>query len=191
MMAIDRKALEITDLWKKSSLEVVAYLMPDVDLAIEMFEIALGKSPVAVDLWKHYMDFLKAKQRPQKLLNLYSRFCRLFISDKGVRDEYLAEIKKLDASSVDVIKWWIDYIGIERDFPFPQTVNLSYRQMIFRSGVWIFKMVNTCLQYFSRLMPGGSNYSSFSLQNLSSYEIYGPRINGSNVKINYVKGRPS
>ena len=87
------------------------------DFAIETIEWALGTAPLDIDTWQLYILILKDKGRDEALLNVYSRYCRLFVNDQNIRKEYFLKIKQLDESStMDVIKWWIDYIGIEKHF---------------------------------------------------------------------------
>ena len=95
------------------------YILSDVNLALEYLEWALGLHSSDLGTWQFYVKFLKDKGLDEALLNVYSRYCRLFVNDKDIRNEYLAKIKQLD-SEIDVTKWWIDYIGIEKHFGSPE-----------------------------------------------------------------------
>ena len=110
-----QKALNLYEVIKGKPLEEYVYLLKDEDFAIECIEWELGRSPTSQKLWNFYIKFLKDHEKPGELLNVYSRYCRLFVSDQQMREEYLAQIRRSEAT-LNVTKWWIDYIGIEKHF---------------------------------------------------------------------------
>lgn len=79
-------------------------------------EFSLGQGPGNTHLWKIYLNYLKTKN-DTRILDAFSRFCRIFIEDSKTRNEYRNEIERIGKLlSIDVTKWWIDSIEFERIF---------------------------------------------------------------------------
>uniref|UniRef100_A0AC34GXD6 F-box domain-containing protein n=1 Tax=Panagrolaimus sp. ES5 TaxID=591445 RepID=A0AC34GXD6_9BILA len=66
--------------------------------------------------WIVYIEFLKEKSHWKWLLDVYSRYCRLFIDDLEMRKQYQNEIENIEKTKFDVKTWKIDLIKIENDF---------------------------------------------------------------------------
>ena len=116
-----QKAVEELEILRSKSPEEQYYNFADVNLALEYIEWRLGSDPFNLGTWRMYFKFLKDKNLDEALLNVYSRYCRFFVNDKYIRNEYLAKIRQLDeAFTIDVTKWLIDYIGIEKHFGSPE-----------------------------------------------------------------------
>ena len=116
-----RKAKNISrslnyDIFKRNFPECL-FEWDDEEFVIINVEKHLGIDPVDVGLWTSYLRYFKAKNDP-RILNVYSRFCRLFIENNKMREQYRNEIKRIKNIniSLDVTKWWIDCIEFERVF---------------------------------------------------------------------------
>uniref|UniRef100_A0AC35GN49 Uncharacterized protein n=1 Tax=Panagrolaimus sp. PS1159 TaxID=55785 RepID=A0AC35GN49_9BILA len=76
-------AYEDVDKWFNFLLEV-----DDFAFIKENIESRLGNDFVNVHLWKIYFGFLKKHDEYKSLLKAYSKYCRFFLDDKEMLDEY-------------------------------------------------------------------------------------------------------
>uniref|UniRef100_A0A914QHV3 Uncharacterized protein n=1 Tax=Panagrolaimus davidi TaxID=227884 RepID=A0A914QHV3_9BILA len=79
------KAAESGDIEKWFQLLVE---VDDVDFVKDNVECRLGKNLFYVQLWKLYLAFLKEKKQYKTLLETYSKYCRFFLDDKEMLEEY-------------------------------------------------------------------------------------------------------
>ena len=159
-----QKALNLYEVIKGKPLEEYVYLLKDAEFAIECIEWELGRSPTSQILWNFYIKFLKDHEKSPELLNVYSRYCRLFVSDQQMREEYLAQIRESEAA-LNVTKWWIDYIGIEKHFGSIEAAQ---------------NLINDVKSKSSTLR---TSEDSDLIQNLSLSAVDIPRTSFSNVKV--------
>ena len=66
-------------------------------------------------MWKLYLDYL-TEINSIETLNVYSRFCRLFIDNSNIRNDFRNEIERMQSLGHRVAKWWADTIQFECDF---------------------------------------------------------------------------
>ena len=186
-----RKTVAFCESIKDASFEEYVYLLSDIEFAIETIEWKLGSHPLMESFWKFYIKFLKDKCRRMDLLNVYSRYCRLFIADTEMRAEYLVEIRELDESLIDATKWWIDYIGIENHFGSPEVASHLFNIQKARKSKFsnigfpkIFESLSSIFQVLNQSLS-----TNYLIQKLSLAKIDKiPRTSFSNVRIEYVKG---
>uniref|UniRef100_A0AC34FJ61 Uncharacterized protein n=1 Tax=Panagrolaimus sp. ES5 TaxID=591445 RepID=A0AC34FJ61_9BILA len=50
------------------------------------------------------------------MLDTYANYCRFFIEDSEMIEEYRLEIERIGQTSIPVSKWWIDTIKYETHF---------------------------------------------------------------------------
>uniref|UniRef100_A0A914PRA2 Uncharacterized protein n=1 Tax=Panagrolaimus davidi TaxID=227884 RepID=A0A914PRA2_9BILA len=83
------KAAESGDIekWFKLLLEV-----DDIDFVKDNVECRLGHDLLDIQLWKLYLAFLKEKKQYKTLLETYSKYCRFFLDDKEMLEEYKQEM---------------------------------------------------------------------------------------------------
>uniref|UniRef100_A0A914Q917 Uncharacterized protein n=1 Tax=Panagrolaimus davidi TaxID=227884 RepID=A0A914Q917_9BILA len=89
-------AYEDVDKWFNLLLEV-----DDFAFIKENIEYRLGKDFVNVHLWKIYFGFLKKHDEYKSLLKAYSKYCRFFLDDKEMLDEYKKEMIKYGPVKLD------------------------------------------------------------------------------------------
>ena len=88
----------------------------DKNLISETLEGLLGIQTFQKLNWQDYLGHLRNIDDFEHLLNLYSRYCRLFIDEVKMRREYEAELEEQSKRQRNVSKWWIDLSQIERHF---------------------------------------------------------------------------
>lgn len=111
-----REAVKLYEIMKTTPIEEYVSMLPDVNFVIDHIEYELARWSFSKNLWHFYVKFLKDQGRELQTLNVYSRYCRIFVEDKEMRDQYLVNIKALENKSINVKKWLIDYILIEKSF---------------------------------------------------------------------------
>uniref|UniRef100_A0A914PCK2 Uncharacterized protein n=1 Tax=Panagrolaimus davidi TaxID=227884 RepID=A0A914PCK2_9BILA len=60
----------------------------DINFVKDTVEYRLGKNCHDVKLWKLYLTFLKEHGEYKRLLETYSKYCRFFLDDKEMKEEY-------------------------------------------------------------------------------------------------------
>uniref|UniRef100_A0AC35F4U7 Uncharacterized protein n=1 Tax=Panagrolaimus sp. PS1159 TaxID=55785 RepID=A0AC35F4U7_9BILA len=83
------KAAESGDIEKWFSLLLE---IDDVDFVKDNVECRLGQDLLDIQLWKLYLSFLKEKKQYKTLLETYSKYCRFFLDDKEMLEEYKQEM---------------------------------------------------------------------------------------------------
>ena len=83
---------------------------------IENYEWYLGEYPLLKKTWKQYINYLKTAGESERVLSVYSRYCRLFIDDAEMLSEYEAELVKQSPSGKNVAHWWLDRADMDRHF---------------------------------------------------------------------------
>uniref|UniRef100_A0A914PNE3 Uncharacterized protein n=1 Tax=Panagrolaimus davidi TaxID=227884 RepID=A0A914PNE3_9BILA len=83
------KAAESDDIEKWFQLLVE---VDDVDFVKDNVECRLGQDLLDVQLWKLYLAFLKENKQYKTLLETYSKYCRFFLDDKEMLEEYKQEM---------------------------------------------------------------------------------------------------
>uniref|UniRef100_A0AC34FNM0 Uncharacterized protein n=1 Tax=Panagrolaimus sp. ES5 TaxID=591445 RepID=A0AC34FNM0_9BILA len=115
--------------------------VPDPEYLINSCEVRLMKNPYDAGFWDSYLNYLKPVDT-KMLLKTYSRYCRLFLFNYYLRDEYFDAI--FAATISDKLVWWIDYISLIR------MLNSVYET--------IEKMTQILIQCYS--MPGNWNFKN-------------------------------
>ena len=117
---------------------------------IENYEWYLGVYPLLKNLWKLYINYLKTVGESERMLSVYSRYCRLFIDDVEMLSEYEAELVKQSPSGENVAHWWLDIADMERHFgDFRDGRRVMMKAM--RSSVQDQRIVNTFFWFQKQL----------------------------------------
>ena len=66
-------------------------------------------------LWKLFIEYLDGRNHIW-LLNVYSRYCRLFLEDHNIRQKYYQTIENFASQGNCVSKWYLDAIMFEQNF---------------------------------------------------------------------------
>uniref|UniRef100_A0AC34FTL6 Uncharacterized protein n=1 Tax=Panagrolaimus sp. ES5 TaxID=591445 RepID=A0AC34FTL6_9BILA len=78
--------------WFNALLEV-----EDDEFVIDNVEYRLGKDFTNKLLWKLYIKFWEKRDK-MAMLHVYSKYCRIFVGQKSIKNEYEKEVKKLGKS---------------------------------------------------------------------------------------------
>ena len=91
--------------------------LDDAEAVVANIELRLGKGYnfLKKPIWNHYINFLRDRN-PRAMLDVYRRYCRLFISDASAREEYRREIERAASDSIGVSEFWVDTVQFEINF---------------------------------------------------------------------------
>ena len=92
--------------------------LKDYEIIIANIEYRLGFELKCKNkkIWKYYIEYLR-HQNPSAMLDIYRRYCRLFINDLSTVINYRKEIENIEKTFlINVTKWWNDIFEFKRYF---------------------------------------------------------------------------
>uniref|UniRef100_A0AC34FAS5 Uncharacterized protein n=1 Tax=Panagrolaimus sp. ES5 TaxID=591445 RepID=A0AC34FAS5_9BILA len=91
--------------------------LDDEEVVTANIELRLGRDQHYRNraIWKYYVEYLRDRN-PMAMLDVYRRYCRLFISDNETREEYRKEIERIEKLGKSASDFWIDTVKWENDF---------------------------------------------------------------------------
>uniref|UniRef100_A0AC34G617 Uncharacterized protein n=1 Tax=Panagrolaimus sp. ES5 TaxID=591445 RepID=A0AC34G617_9BILA len=78
------------------------------------------------NIWKYYIEFM-GERNSKEMLDIFRRYCRLFISDIEMGEKYRKEIEK---SGNLYTEFWYDTITFELDFGDFETAHLLFQKWV-------------------------------------------------------------
>uniref|UniRef100_A0AC35G2H6 Uncharacterized protein n=1 Tax=Panagrolaimus sp. PS1159 TaxID=55785 RepID=A0AC35G2H6_9BILA len=82
---------------------------------IQNFECKLGEHFFMKEIWLAYIEYLDEHNNVD-VLDVYKRYCRLFVNDAEMRLKYSEAIKKYSSKGFNVLQWRLDQLEYEVDF---------------------------------------------------------------------------
>uniref|UniRef100_A0AC34GSV8 Uncharacterized protein n=1 Tax=Panagrolaimus sp. ES5 TaxID=591445 RepID=A0AC34GSV8_9BILA len=101
---------------------------------IRNLEAKLGEHSFMRPIWNFYIDLL-AEKNDIKVLNVYKRYCRLFIQDKAMQEKYSATTFKFLKLGYDVSKWLFDQAKLEYDFGSKELGKAQMKSMLLKLDI--------------------------------------------------------
>lgn len=149
---------------------------------ITNFEYRLAENPFETKLWKLYLKYLNEGQ-PMAMLNLYRRYCRIFIEDLGMKKKYWNFIEFVGGFKKDVEKWWIDCIQAEKSFETFDSAFLFLKKLLssktihpelFLEYLFWFEAIfpnRTCFKNLREQFPAPKNAVTLQCPKFNSYPM--------------------
>uniref|UniRef100_A0AC34FVC2 Uncharacterized protein n=1 Tax=Panagrolaimus sp. ES5 TaxID=591445 RepID=A0AC34FVC2_9BILA len=84
------------------------------EFVIKNTECQLAINGWSQNLWKAYIKYLEIEKKDfMAMLQVLSRYCRLFISDKNMNEKYQKKVEEMSQHFDGISEFWIDLIKFE------------------------------------------------------------------------------